>query len=161
MAALSDKHRQFVIEMVNLGLTKKAAAKAAESAGFSSLHGYKLMRDQRILDALREESGKQLAGGVVVGVQTLIDIAQDRDHKDRFKAAKELAAINGFTAEHKVTVQHVTRDLKDMISDIRSMANDLGIDGEQLIRAAGFIGIGEAGFAEAESEESAPLTRLN
>jgi len=158
MSALSDKHRQFVIELMELGPTKKAAAEAAERAGFSSLHGYKLMRDQRILEAIREESGKQLAGGVVIGVKTLIEIAQDENHKDRYKAAKELAGINGFSAEQKITVEHVTRDTSTMIVEIRNMARELGMDPVAVLKS---IGIEDAEFSEVENEEAAPLTRLN
>jgi chemotaxis response regulator CheB len=81
----------------------------------------------------------------LVGVKVLIDIAHDKEHKDQFRAAKELAAINGFTAEQRIVVEHISPDSKGMIQEIRSMAAQLGLDPKQLISAAGII---EAEFTE-------------
>jgi hypothetical protein len=103
------------------------------------------MRDEGVLAAIREEATKKLAGAALVGVKVLIDIAHDTEHKDRFRAAKELAAINGFTAEQRIVVEHISPDSKGMIQEIRSMAAQLGLDPKQLISAAGII---EAEFTE-------------
>lgn len=148
MAALSDQQRAFVLRLMELGPTKKAAVKASKDAGFAGQnYGYELMRDERILAAIREESTKALAGAALLGVKVMVEIAQDKDHKDRYKAAKDLAAINGFTAEQRIVVEHISQDSKQMIDEIRAMAKELGLDPQKLIRGAGII---EGEFTEVE-----------
>jgi hypothetical protein len=149
LASLSDQQRAFVLRLMELGPTKKAAAKAATDVGFSQWNGYKLMRDERILAAIHEESAKQLAGGVLIGVKRLIEIAQDKEHRDSYKAAKELAAMNGFSAEQRIVVEHVSTDTREQIRQIRAMAIELGLNPEQLIKSAGIV---EAEFTEVEDD---------
>lgn len=152
MAGLSEQHRAFVLRLMELGPTKRAAAKAAGDVGFHTQHGYVLMRDDRVLAAIREEATKHLAGAALIGVKVMVEIAQDKDHKDRYKAAKDLAAINGFTAEQRIVVEHISPDNKGMIAEIRSMAAQLGLDPKQLISATGFIE--DAEFTEVGDESS-------
>lgn len=128
MSALTDGQRQFVINIVQMGAKPRVAQRAAKEAGFSPNHGYTLMRDEGVLAAIREEATKRLAGAALVGVKILIDIAHDTGHKDQFRAAKELAAINGFTAEQRIVVEHISKDTKEQIREIRSMAAQLGLD---------------------------------
>lgn len=150
MAALPEQYREFVLRLMELGPTKRAAAKAATDVGFTSYHGYKLMRDERVLAAIREEATKTLAGAALMGVKVMIEIAQDRDHKDRLKAAKELAGINGFTAEQRITVEHITPDSKGMIEQIRNMAKELKLDPVALLRG---VGIEDGEFTEVPDGE--------
>jgi hypothetical protein len=149
MSRLPEGQRQFVIHMMEMGARQKVAARAAKAAGFHPNYGYELMRDEGVLAAIREEATKKLAGAALVGVKVLIDIAHDVEHKDRFRAAKELAAINGFTAEQRIVVEHISPDSKGMIQEIRSMAAQLGLDPKQLISAAGII---EAEFTEVQEQ---------
>ena len=139
MASLPEQQRAFVSRLMELGPTKKAAAKAAKDVGYSPLNGYKLMRDERILAAIREEATKRLAGAALTGVNVLIEIAQDRHHKDQFKAAKHLAGINGFTTEQRIVVEHAHYDTKEKIREIRAIAAELGLDADLLLGRAGIV----------------------
>lgn len=145
MAALTDRQRLFVQAMVRQGVNPKAAAKAAAECGFAPAYGYELMRNDNILAALREESTKRLVGAALVGVNVLLEIAQSPTHKDQFRAAKELAGINGFTAEQRIVVEHITEDSKQQMRQIREMAEQLNLDPKQLIAAAGIV---DAEFTE-------------
>lgn len=145
LSGLPEQQRAFVLRLMELGPTKKVAAKAAKDVGLSPNYGYELMRDERILAAIREEATKTLAGAALIGVKVMIEIAQDRDHKDRLKAAKELAAINGFTAEQRIVVEHISHDSKAQIEQIKALAKELGLDPQKLIQGAGII---EAEFTE-------------
>ncbi len=145
MSALPEQQRAFVLRLMELGPTKKAAAKAAGDVGLAPNYGYELMRDDRVLAAIREEATKELAGGVLIGVKRLIDIARDADHKDSFKAAKELAGMNGFTTEQKITVEHISNDSKELIRQIQSMSNELNVDLRPLIEKFGIV---DAEFTE-------------
>ncbi len=150
MAALPDRKRQFVIAMLGQAVNPKACKIAAAECGYAPYYGYELMRDDGILAALREESTKRLAGAALVGVNVLLDIAQNAQHKDQFRAAKELAGINGFTAEQRIVVEHISEDSKAQIRQIREMAAQLGLDPKQLIQSAGII--------DAEFTEVTPAT---
>ncbi len=147
MGGLSDRKRQFVIAMLKQGVNPKACAAAAAECGYHPKYGYELMRDDGILAAMREEATKRLAGAALVGVNVLLDIAQTPTHKDQFRAAKELAGINGFTAEQRIVVEHISEDSKAQIRQIREMAAQLGLDPKQLIASAGII---DAEFTEVE-----------
>lgn len=140
MAALTADRQAFVKNMLKLGPDKRAAQMAAAAAGYKNpVYGYELMREEGIIAAIREEATKTLAGAALMGVQVMIEVAQDPTHKDRYKAAKDLAAINGFTAEQKIVVEHLNPDTKAMIRQIGEMAEQMGLDPRQLIASAGII----------------------
>ena len=147
MGGLEDRKRRFVIAMLQMGTNPKAAPRAAASLGYHPNYGYQLMRDEGVLAALREEATKRLAGAALVGVNVLLEIAQSPTHKDQFRAAKELAGINGFTAEQRIVVEHISEDSKAQIRQIREMAAQLGLEPKQLIEAAGIV---DAEYTEVE-----------
>lgn len=149
MALLNDEQRRFVIEFVKAGTGAKRVQSAAKKAGLSPNHGYYLMRHENVLAALREEATKRLAGAALEGVDVLLKIARNDEHKDQFKAAKELAAINGYTAEQRIVVEHIGEDSKSLIREIKRLAADLGMDARQLISATG---IEDAEFTEVDSD---------
>ncbi len=151
MASLSPERKKFVQAMIALGPNKKASQMAAAAAGFTNpVYGYELMRDENIIAALREEATKQLTGAALLGVQVMMEIAQDITHKDRYKAAKDLAAINGFTAEQKIVVEHIDKDGKALLAQVKAMAEELGLDPRQMVAAAGII---DADFTEVPEPE--------
>lgn len=150
MSQLSGQHRSFVLAMVSEDLAKGAAMRAAEAAGYHPLHGYVLMRNDAILAAIREETTKKLQGSVLVAVKALVDIAEDEEHRDRFKAAKEIVAINGYTPEQKIIVEHITSDSKDLMRQIRVMAAEIGMDPQLLIAQ---VGIADGEFVEVEEDD--------
>ena len=141
MASLTDRQRLFVLEMLTLGINAKACCLAAARCGYASAYGYELMRNEHILAAIREEATKRVAGAALVGINVMLEIAHDLTHKDRYKAAKDLAALNGFTAEQRIVVEHISEDSKAQMRQIRDMAAQLGLDPEALIRQAGIIDV--------------------
>lgn len=149
MQALSSRQQQFVLALLQQGVSKTAARKAAAETGFAPEYGYQLLRNDLILTAIREEATKRVAGAALVGVTVMLDIAQNPDHKDQFQAAKQLMALNGFTAEQRIVVEHIDRDAKDKIQEIRLLADKLGLDPRQLIAQAGVV-------VDAEFEEVTP-----
>lgn len=151
MGALNDRQRAFVVAMLQQGVNPKAATKAAAQCGYNPIYGYELMRDDGILAALREESTKRVVGAALVGINVLLDIAQSPLHKDQFRAAKELAAINGYTAEQRIVVEHIREDTKGQLRQIKDMAAQLNLDPQQLIAAAGIV---DAEFTEVTANDS-------
>lgn len=147
MSALTDQQRLFVQSMIRQGVNPKAAQTAAVEAGYNKLYGYELMRHDGVLAAIREESVKRVSGAVLAGVNVMLKIAHDDTHKDQYKAAKDLAALNGFTAEQRIVVEHISEDTKGQMRQIREMAIQLNLDPKQLIAAAGIV---EGDFVEVE-----------
>jgi hypothetical protein len=139
MARLPIRHRRFVISMLQQGVNPKAAAKAAADCGYVPSYGYMLMRDERILAALREETTKRLAGAALMGINVMLKIAQDDTHPKQYNAAKDLAAINGYTAEQRITVEHVDKQGLEVISQIRQIAEQMGVDPKLLLEHAGVV----------------------
>lgn len=142
MTQLTGMRRRFVYAMLQLGGSNQT--QAAIMAGFSpataSAQGSNLMRDSRVLAALREEGDKRLRSGVILGASVLMEIAQDVLHKDRYKAACRLLDQSGLIikTEHTVNVQHSVSE-KDQIAKITAMAKQLGMDPQLLLGQAGHI----------------------
>lgn len=149
MNRLIGRKRAFVIAMLQEAVNPKAAPRAAAKCGYAASYGYELMRDPDVIAALREEATKRLAGAALMGITVMMDIAQDPMHKDQYRAAKDLAAINGFTAEQRIVVEHINEDSKAQLQQVRKMAAELGMDPRQLIEAAGII---EGEFEEVKAE---------
>lgn len=155
MAALTPQRQAFVEALIEGGSGQLMVAKAAVAAGYSQNQGWKLMRDPKVLAAVREEAAKGLLGGALLGQKVLIEIAGDSLHKDRFRAARELLAHSGFTItqEQKITVEHVNAEAREMIKEISDFAKATGLDPKQLL---GAIGIKVDNVVDAEFEEVEP-----
>ena len=154
MAALDTRRRQFVLNMLMQGCNPKAQRACAKEAGFDPTYASTLIRDDRVIAAMREESTKRIAGAGLVGINKLIEIACADGHKDQFQAAKTLAGINGFTAEQKIVVEHIGREDKDKIQEIRLLAEKMGLDPRALIEGAGVI-------LDAEFEDVTPKAAVD
>jgi hypothetical protein len=113
MAELDERQRAFVRHALADPLAP--AHSWARAAGYSDAgEGCKvrasiLLRRQKIIDALSEETGKRVRLGGWMGIEGLIQIVLQKDHPKRFEACVALADRGGFAAktEHKVTVEHV------------------------------------------------------
>lgn len=141
MSCLSDQQRAFVIAMIATNVKPSQAEACAAAAGYKNAHvsGWQLMRNARVLAALKEEAGKRLIGGALVGVNVMIEIAMSAGHKDQYKAAKDLAHLNGFITEQKIKVEHVGVDQREVIEDITKLARELGLDPQRLLGQAGVV----------------------
>lgn len=126
MLALTPIQRRFVI-----AYTQSASANATEAArlaGYSDhleaakVAAHRLMHNEKVVAAIKEWTEKAVYGrGAYIGIQALIEIAADREHRDRFKAADSLADRTGFArqTQHQVRVEHAdTRDTADLLDAI-------------------------------------------
>lgn len=154
MSALTDLQRSFVAAMMLLGPTLTRAKAAAAAAGFShpDQAAYQMMRNPRVLAALKEEAGKKLLGATLMGVDKLVEIAATDGHKDQFKANIFLAGINGFSVEQKITVEHVNADQREIVQRIIDNARIAGQDPTPLLAQ---IGITDAEFTVVSSADVA------
>ena len=153
MAALMPQQQRFVEALVNGGAGPTAVASAAVAAGYSpsSNYGWQLMRQPRVLAAVREEAAKHLVSGALLGAKVLSEIAMDSQHKDRFRAARELLAHSGFTITQKIEmrVDQTNSEARELIKEIKEFAKATGLDAKQLLGSIGVRDvIVDAEFAE-------------
>lgn len=127
MRLLSDRQRGFVLAMLERNANPAMVMDAAQAAGYRANYGYYLMRDEAVLAALHEEAVKRLTGASLMGASVLLEIAQDETHKDRLKAAVRLTELNGFTPERKLTIEHVDRDSKKQLEEIKAWAKEMDL----------------------------------
>src|ERR1700731_3198572 len=116
LEALTEKQRNFVLHLVEHGATGGHGSKGYTEAYMAAFpdatkatakpEASKLMRQKRIHEAIREEVESRIsAGGLPKAYAAMMDIIDDPGHKDRFRAAKHVAALAGVNTvqEHHVT----------------------------------------------------------
>lgn len=135
----TDKMRRFVLALMIQGDDNHSRAAAA--AGYEGnpdiwkVAGYRLMRDERILKALHEETTRRLHAGRTLGVSALLKIAGNEQHKNHYQAVIALLDRVGFHAssEHKVTVDDHRKTDAEIRERIQLVASELGIDPQVLL----------------------------
>ncbi len=160
MFGLSPQRQAFVEAMVAGGATPQFVERAAAQAGYATKYGWALMREPRILAALREEAAKGLLGGALIGQKVLIEIATNSEHKDRFRAAKELLAHSGFTITQTVElkIDQTNSEARELIKEIKEFAKATGLDAKQLLGSIGVRDvIVDAEFVEVKESPIEPI----
>lgn len=96
------------------------------------------MHNPKVLAALKEEMGKRIALGAIVGIYGLQAIATDPDHKDHLKACVALADRGGYSPivqqNIKVDHTHTDRTGADLMKHLRELAALHGEEGMALLR---------------------------
>lgn len=120
MRALTMPQRAFVVAMCETG--GQDHSKAALMAGYggtensTKVAACRLAHDPRVLEAIREEAEKRLQSGAILGASVMVEIAMDKLHKDRFKAADNLLNRAGLLVEtqHRVIVENDNRPIGEL-----------------------------------------------
>lgn len=144
MSALNELQRRFVDAMLITGGQAGRYSEAARMAGYTGnpdslkVTAHRLAHSPKVQAAIREEAERRVHSGAILGASVLIEIAQDSQHKDRFKAATRLLDMAGLivTTQHKVTVEH-TGDDAEKIRSVIAMAKAMGMDPRKLLGNAG------------------------
>ena len=155
MSVLTAKQRAFVRAVVSNPLT--SGANLAREAGYSDhmdrakVAAHLLFHNEKVLEAIEEETRKRVRFGGAIGVAGLIKMAANSDHPDHFRACASLADRGGFAAktEHKVLVEHV--DHGRMAEIAATLAKELGLDRMKLI--GGNVIEGKAEIVEGKGDE--------
>jgi phage terminase small subunit len=143
MRQLTSKQQRFV--QIYLEQPTRSGKSTAAAAGYSTggsgvgvrFEAYRLLRSERILAAIREELDKRFRSDAVLGRAVLLEIALDKEHPQRLKAATALLDRGGF---HSMSEQRITVDHRDMTGDamrerIQALAAELGVDAAKLLGA--------------------------
>jgi hypothetical protein len=139
MARLTEQQRRFVVAV--LQQTVVNATQAAKDAGYSDVadgakvRGHELMHNPKVLAALKEEMGKRIALGAIVGIYGLQAIAADPDHKDHLRACVALADRGGYSpiVHQEIKVEHTDRTGAALMDRIKELAQKHGLDPEKLL----------------------------
>ena len=142
MRQLTEKQRKFVQIYVEQPMRNGASTAAA--AGYSTggksgvgvrFEAYRLLRTERVLAAIREELDKRFRSDAVIGRSVLMEIALDKEHPQRLKAATALLDRGGFhsMSEQRISVEHHNLTGDAMIERIKALALELGMDATKLI----------------------------
>ena len=133
-----------------------AQTRAARRAGFGSQNStsqsmalivWRLMRDDRIIAAIAEESRKLLRSGAPEAVKALQNMIRDSSHKDHAKAvAIALDRCDPITTKHLIDVTHRHLTLDDEAVEALRTMRAMKSTREQLVDF-----FGEAGLARYEN----------
>lgn len=158
MRAITEMQRRFVIAILEQGTAN--FTDAARIAGYKgdrhqlSVVGHHTAHNPKVQEAMHEEAKRRLHAGVIPAIATLVEVATDKFHKDRVKAAAMILNRVGLheMTEHKVTVENVSDSA--MIERIHQLAGRLGVDAKKLLgSAAKKVTAVDAEFEEAESAD--------
>lgn len=138
MLELTEPQRMFVLHYANSG--GRNAAEAARLAGYGNsaesqaVSASRMLRQPRILAALREVADRRLKSGAILAASAIVEIANDPLHRDRFKAANELLNRAGLVVEgiSRVIVED-HRTVEEIERRVRDLAVRVGIDPEKLL----------------------------
>jgi phage terminase small subunit len=141
MSALTEPQRAFVMAYAEQGGLN--AAEAARRAGYGTNAeaqarvAHKMLKMPRILAAIREVADQRLRSGAVLAASVLVEIAQDKFHRSRYKAAVELLNRAGLVVEgvSRVIVEdHRTNE--ELERRIVDLSEKIGIDPARLLGRA-------------------------
>jgi hypothetical protein len=153
MAKLTPKQRAYVLALVEHGCNP---TRAAAEAGYGSDSATQAQRDKCIKQsgwvnshdvdiqaAVKEEAENRVRSGALIATSALIEIVADAKHKDRFKAALILGAMNGIqaVAVSEIKVHHSFDQLSthDLMMTVTKFAVEHGMDPQRMLANAGVL----------------------
>lgn len=150
MEELTALQQAWVLALVEHGNPHDAARAAGYGANSPTAEkrdlairvaAFENQRNEKIQKAIVEEAGHQLAVSGMIGISTILKIAQDPSHKDQYKAAVRLAEHAGFqiVAKQEMVVKDERKDTKEVIASIVEMARRLNLDPKTLLGNAGVV----------------------
>lgn len=154
MLALSEKQRQFVLELVADPLMPRA--EAARLAGYSDsseaakVTAHRLMHDQRIIDAMHEQAGRRLWAISMKAAHRVDQMIDSDDPKIALKAAIAVLDRTGMGAQQNININQTVRDEsgKAILARIEALADRLGVPVTGLLGARPAASVVEGEFSE-------------
>lgn len=126
MLALSAQRRRFVVGWI--GVRGKNASRVARAAGYSAISAKvtacNLLRDPKILAALKEEADRRLDGIAVLAILGLGDLVTSRNPKVKAAAVDSVLDRTGYgrRSTQDVRVEHVdSRSTAELLAAVRQM----------------------------------------
>lgn len=158
----NERWREFVRHYV-VGKPKRGAAAAYRAAGLGTEStplnqaraAYKLLRDDRIIQAVAEESKKHYRVQIPAAVQAVHEIIADPGHRDRARVAMALIdRVDPVVTRHELGVTHRIIDPDQEALEELKAARQLGATRETLLQL-----FGSNGLDRIEALEAAELVK--
>lgn len=113
----------------------KAAGYSDRSHGALRVRAHENFHDEKVLAAIRECADREVRGGAMLGVATIKKIVRNDEHRDQFKAATWLAAMNEFAVAQNINVRQTVTDTSGeaILERIQRAAAALGVDPAALL----------------------------
>lgn len=133
---LNERQTAFVEEYVKRGGKPGSAASAAQAAGYAPknrsaarVRASELLHNPKVLAVLRDELTRKLNASAVLGVQVLIDLAENGPPQVRLSAAKELIDRGYGPVMSRNAHVHAIETIEDILEELDRMddANDIQI----------------------------------
>jgi len=121
MLGLTPMQRRFVIGWIkNMGLNAARIARAAgyEHAG-AAVRAHNLLRNSKVIEALREEAERRLDSLAVLALLRLGNVVDNPKHRDHLKAVDSVLDRSGYgrQTQHRVRVEHTdTRSTAELLA---------------------------------------------
>jgi phage terminase small subunit len=139
MQALTPKQRAFVRNYIDFPSASYAAiarrAGYSDKSGAAKVEAHALRRNEKVIRAINEELDKRFRLDAVIGRAVLVEIALDKEHPQRLRAAEALLDRGGFhtRSEQRITVEHTDLNGEALIERIRDLARRLDVDPARLL----------------------------
>ena len=130
---LTTKQKAFVAEYVANGASmSEAARRAGYSLSSAPNSGHRLMKLPHVVAAIKEEAERMLNANVIIGAQTIVDLAKNAESESvRLQAGQSLLDRGGLpfvrTSENRVIVEDRRSD-DELLASARAIAKELGLD---------------------------------
>ncbi len=130
MRKLTDRQRKFVAAYVELGGHQTNSALAAGySKRRAAVAGSTLVRNPRVLAAIREEAERHFGAGVALSTAVLIELARDKEvpPETRRKAANDILNRSGWIlAERREVTINDNRTTEELLAEWRQLQAEMG-----------------------------------
>jgi len=154
MRRLTDMQKKYVIAYL-MNPTLHGHTQAAIIAGYgknrhdTAKHmAWLLSHNEKVQAAMREEADRRIRTGAIIASSRLLDIVEDKTHKDNFKAVVEVLNRAGLIVEtqHRVVVER-DDDMMSVIERVKKQAVALGLDPAMLLKKVGLTIDGKSEMA--------------
>ena len=144
MRRLNERQKKYVIAYL-MNPSSTGHTQAAIDAGYGNgkyehakQQAWLLSHNPKVLAALKEEADRRMKFGIIIAASRLIEIVEDKSHKDNFKAVVETLNRGGLIVEtqHRVITEN-DDSLLSVVERVKKQALALGLDPVQLLATIG------------------------
>ncbi len=155
---LTEKQRTYLLALLDNGGNQTAAAlvmNPALSQGSARAIGSTMAHNPKLIAAMKEEADRRVRIGAPLAIDVMLEIMNTPGHKDRFKAAVEVANRSGLLVIHQSEVlhTHAGQSTPEMLKRIELLARQLGVDPVKLLGSVGVKALPAPKVVDAEFVE--------
>ena len=130
---LTPKQKRFVAEYIaNASNGSEAARRAGYAEDSAGKTAHKLLKLPHVVAAIKEAAERMLNANVIIGAQTIVDLAQNAESESvRLQAGQSLLDRGGLPfirqSENRIVVEDRRTDA-ELLASAKAIAKELGLD---------------------------------